>query len=168
MITYTDGGDREAVITAIWENGWTVSMFDSFDSYRNCQPPAEVRTFQGTPNRRDMLAAWPGWTPRVRDDGTWAVLPDSTDDLPELPAVPASVTARQIRLWAVRHLPGGLAAIDAAIDGIPDSQAREECRVEWEWAPYVERSHPMLVPLAAALGLTEAQVDDAFREASTI
>jgi len=167
MITYTDGTDREAVITAIWESGWRVSVFESFDAYRTCQTPLEERDFRGTPNRRDMLAAWPGWSPRVRDDSNWSLLPDSTDDLPELPAVPASVTARQIRLWLVRH-GVSLAAVAAAIEAIPDAQAREECRVEWDYAPYVERTHPMLVPLASALGLTEAQVDDAFREAATI
>lgn len=79
--------------------------------------------------------------------------------------VPSSVTARQIRLYLVRHgIP--LSAVEAAIDAIPDQQAREECRVEWAYAPVVERSHPMLIPLAAALGLTESQVDEAFREAS--
>jgi hypothetical protein len=41
-------------------------------------------------------------------------------------------------------------------------------RVEWEYAPYVERSHSMLIPLAAALGLTEEQVDQAFIEAAGI
>lgn len=82
-------------------------------------------------------------------------------------SVPASVTARQIRLWLVRH--GiSLTAVDAAIDAIPDQQQRDEVRVEWDYAPYVERSHPMLIPLAAALGLSEAQVDDAFREAANI
>jgi hypothetical protein len=81
--------------------------------------------------------------------------------------VPTSVTARQIRLWLVRH-GVGLAAVDAAIDAIPDAQVREEARVEWDYAPYVERAHPMLVPLAAALGLDEAQVDEAFRQAATI
>jgi hypothetical protein len=35
-------------------------------------------------------------------------------------------------------------------------------------APYVERSHAMLVPLAAALGLDEAAVDAAFREAASL
>jgi len=166
VITYTDG-EREAVITAIWESGWTVCVYDSFDAYRNCQTPLETRHFRGTPNRRDMLAAWPGWTPRVRDDSNWALLPDSTDDLPELPAVPASVSARQIRLWLVRN-GVTLAQVDAAIAAIPDAKAREECRIEWDWAPYVERSHPLLVPLAAALGLTEPQVDEAFREAASI
>jgi hypothetical protein len=40
--------------------------------------------------------------------------------------------------------------------------------VEWDYSGYVERTHPMLVPLAAALGMSEAQVDQAFIEAATI
>ena len=166
MISYADG-EQEAIIVGISDGEWTVEVHPSFEAFRERQVPLDVRTFRGTPNRRDMLAAWPGWTPRVRDADTWALLPDSTDDLPELPAVPVSVTARQIRLWLVRH-GVSLAAVDAAIDAIHDQQQRQECRVEWDYAPYVERSHPMLVPLAAALGLDEAQVDDAFREAATI
>jgi hypothetical protein len=82
-------------------------------------------------------------------------------------AVPASVSARQIRLWLVTHgIP--LASVDAAIDSIADATARETVRVEWDYAPYVERSHQFLVPLAAALGLDEASIDQAFREAATI
>lgn len=80
---------------------------------------------------------------------------------------PQSISARQIRLWLVGH--GiSLAAVEQAIDGIADQAQRDLVRVEWEYAPFVERSHPMLVPLAAALGLNEAQVDQAFREASTL
>ena len=80
---------------------------------------------------------------------------------------PQSASARQIRLWLVGN---GitLASVEAAIDGIPDQQQRDMVRVEWEYAPYIERSHPMLIPLAAALGLNEAQVDQAFVEASTL
>jgi len=78
-----------------------------------------------------------------------------------------SVSARQIRLWLVTH-GVSLAAVESAIDAIPDQQARDTVRVEWEYAPYVERSHPMLVPLAAALGLDEAAVDAAFTEAAKL
>lgn len=77
------------------------------------------------------------------------------------------VTARQIRLWLVTH-GVSLATVDAAIDAIPDATQRDTVRVEWEYAPYVERSHPMLAPLATALGLSESQVDNAFREAATL
>jgi len=167
MITYTDGSDREAIITSSGDGAWAVGVWPSFAAFRACEPAEETRTFPGTPNRRDMLTAWPGWTPRVRDGSNWSLLPDSTDDLPELPAVPVSVSARQIRLWLVQHnIP--LSAIESAIDGIADQLTRDTVKVEWEYAPYVERSHPWLVPLAQSLGLSEEQIDQAFREASLI
>jgi hypothetical protein len=83
------------------------------------------------------------------------------------PPVPPTITARQIRLWLISH-GVSLPAVESAIDAITDQQQREMVRVEWEYAPYVERAHPMLVPLAAALGLSEAQVDGAFREAASL
>jgi hypothetical protein len=89
-------------------------------------------------------------------DGAWIVRP---------PVAPPSITARQIRLWLVSH-GVSLSAVERAIDAIPEATHREMVRVEWEYAPYVERSHPMLVPLAAALGMTAEQVDAAFREAA--
>lgn len=109
-----------------------------------------------------------GWTP---PEGTRAV-PD--DELPagwqmaeDTSPVPPSVTARQIRLWLVRNgYP--LEQITLAIGAITDQATRDAVAVEWEYAPYVERSHPWLVPLAEALGLDGAGVDQAFREAATL
>ena len=101
----------------------------------------------------------------VRDESGALVGTNQSPDL--TPPVPASVSARQIRLWLVRN-GVSLASVDAAIDAIPDQLQRDSVRVEWDYAPYVERSHPMLVPLAAALGLTEQQVDQAFIEAGSI
>lgn len=109
-----------------------------------------------------------GWTP---PDGTRAIpsadLPGGWVMAEDESPVPASVTARQIRLWLVGH-GVSLATVEAAIDSIADVSTRDSVRVEWEYAPYVERSHPWLVPLASALGLDEAAVDHAFREASTL
>jgi hypothetical protein len=126
------------------------------------RPDGYVETFL----RMDLPETW------LPEEG-YAVVPD--DELPEgwqrspeeIAPVPGSVSARQIRLWLVQHgVP--LASIDAAIEAIPDQATRDIVRVEWEWAPYVERSHPWLVPLASALGLDEAAVDQAFREAYTL
>jgi hypothetical protein len=104
-------------------------------------------------------------TYEVRDEAGELIGINQTADL--TPPVPESVSARQIRLWLLRQ--GiSLAAVDAAIDAIPDQLQRDSVRVEWDYAPYVERSHPMLVPLATALGLTEQQVDQAFVEAAGI
>ncbi len=102
------------------------------------------------------LVPWDSIAGLIVEDG-----PASVD------AVPPSVTARQIRLWLVGH-GVTMAAIDDAISSITDQPTRDSVRVEWEYAPYVERSHPWLVPLASALGLTEEQVDQAFREAATL
>lgn len=88
------------------------------------------------------------------------------DIVPPEPA-PATVSARQIRLWLLGR-GVSMAAVDAAINALPDAAEREAVQVEWEYAPYVERSHPMLVPLAAALGLSEEQVDQAFVEAAVM
>lgn len=101
----------------------------------------------------------------VRDESGEVIGINQSDHL--TPPVPESISARQIRLWLIRN--GiSLAQVDAAIDAIPDQLQRDSVRVEWDYAPYVERSHPMLVPLAAALGLTEQQVDQAFVEAAAI
>jgi len=89
------------------------------------------------------------------------------DDIVPPGPTPATVSARQIRLWLLGK-GVSMSAVDAAIDALPDAVEREAVQVEWEYAPYVERSHPMLVPLAAALGLTEQQVDQAFVEAAVL
>lgn len=122
----------------------------------------------------DLVAAWEAaGNPKA---GAWSLLPPRPSEAAQwvdgawvIPPqeVPASVSARQIRLWLVRH-GVSLSAVDAAIEAIPDQQARDECRIEWDWAPYILRSHQMLIPLASALGLTPEQVDDAFREAAEI
>lgn len=115
--------------------------------------------------RPDVPAGWqpPEGCTAVPDDE----LPPGWQRAPDTTPVPQQISARQIRLWLVRN--GiGLAAVEAAIDGIEDATARESVRVEWEYAPYIERSHAMLIPLAAALGLNAEQIDAAFREAATL
>lgn len=124
--------------------------------------------------RDELIAAWVAaenpkatqWAllpARTRDDATW----NGSEWVVPPTVVPESLSARQIRLWLLGK-GVSMAAVDAAINALPDAADREAVQVEWEYAPYVERSHPMLVPLAVALGLTEAQVDQAFVEAATI
>lgn len=94
----------------------------------------------------------------VWKDGEWII--------PE-PVIPSSVSARQIRLWLITH--GiSLASVETAILAIEDPVTRDKTLVEWEYAPYVERSHPLLITLAASFGLTSEQVDQAFMQASIL
>lgn len=77
------------------------------------------------------------------------------------------ISARQVRLWLVRN--GiSLNMVSEAINNIEDGSTRDSVSIEWEYAPYIERNHPMLVPLAQALGLSAEQIDNAFIEASQI
>lgn len=78
--------------------------------------------------------------------------------------IPATVSARQIRLWLVSH-GVSLNSVDALIAAIEDETLREKTKIEWEFAPYVERSHPMLNVFGSALNLTKEQIDQAFIEA---
>lgn len=121
-------------------------------------PPASDLSDQPEDVRAKATATW---TPDVVQ-AYW----DSLASPVQTPPV-AAISARQIRLWLVSH---GitLAAVKSAIDAIPDPAVRDATTIEWEYAPYVERAHPMLVPLAAALGLSEADIDQAFQEAAQL
>ena len=81
--------------------------------------------------------------------------------------VPPTITARQARLWLIRH---GitLAQVDAVIASIPDAITRESVRVEWEYGTDVNRNSAWLAALGPALGLDGATLDAAFREAAEL
>ena len=105
-----------------------------------------------------------GWAP---PDGCTAIpesqLPPGWQMVPA--PVPPTISARQARLWLIRH--GiSLAAVDAAIASIPDAVTRESVRVEWEYGTEVHRGSQWMAALGPALGLDDARLDTAFREAS--
>ena len=95
--------------------------------------------------------------------GTFEILPVE----PTPPVVPDTISARQIRLWLLQN-GVSLQMVSDAIEAIEDPVTRDSVSIEWEYAPYIERTHPMLVPLAQTLGLTENDIDRAFLEASTL
>lgn len=118
-----------------------------------------------------LVSGWIQNNNPKKDD--WLLLPDkpgnnyywSNGEWVEYPQlIPESISARQIRLWLINN--GiSLTQVQDAINNIEDPVVRETTKVEWEYAPYVERNHPMLVPLAQALGLSENQIDSAFIQA---
>jgi len=84
-----------------------------------------------------------------------------------MPIVPETISARQIRLWLIDNNIS-LSSVEAAINGIVDENLREKTLVEWEYAPYIERSHPLLEALASSLGLTNEQIDQGFIDGSQL
>jgi hypothetical protein len=110
----------------------------------------------------------PTWAP---PEGCTAIasdqLPEGWEYAPDDSPVPPSISARQARLWLIRH---GitLATVDQTIASIPDAITRESVRVEWEYGTEVHRASQFVATLGATLGLTSERLDAAFREAATL
>lgn len=81
------------------------------------------------------------------------------------PTVPAVVTMRQARLALLQN--GMLTQVNTAVANMPGAQG-DAARIEWEFSSTVERNRPLVQALGAALGLTDAQLDDLFRLAATL
>lgn len=114
----------------------------------NENPKADVYVL--APEKPSPNAIW--------NNGSWVVPEQYT---------PETVSARQIRLWLLQN-GVSLQMVNSAISAIEDPILRDSVAIEWEYAPYVERNHPMLLPLAQALGLTEQDINRCFIEASNI
>lgn len=166
MVLFIAENNNIAIISSIASDSYIVSVFESFESFKASEAPLYEKKLLGLPNMLDLRKEFVDWVVEFRDDYTWNII-DNDPSIPLIPNVPQSVSARQIRLWLIQH---GitLSLIDSAIDSIEDPSIRETIRIEWEYAPYIERNHPWLIPLAESLGLTSEQVDQAFIEASQI
>ena len=81
-------------------------------------------------------------------------------------AAPVATVTRRQALRAL-HAAGLLAGIEAAINAL-DEPERSHARIDWEAATEFRRDFPLLVQLAAALGLTAEQVDELFSAAAAI
>lgn len=86
-----------------------------------------------------------------------------TDPTPTVPQhTPLNVTPLQARR-ALRAA-GLLATVNAWVAGQPD----DDIRCAWEFASVIERNGPITVGAAAALGLTDAQLDGLFLAAAEL
>ena len=80
-------------------------------------------------------------------------------------AVPKAVTMRQARLALLGA--GKLAAVEAAIEALPEPQ-KTAAKITWEYSQEVQRSNGLVPSMAAALGLTDAQIDALFAAAKAL
>jgi hypothetical protein len=86
---------------------------------------------------------------------------------PVVSSIPENISARQIRLWLIDNNIS-LTSVETAINGIVDEKLREKTLVEWEYAPYIERNHPLIEAIANSLGLSSEQIDQGFIVASQL
>jgi hypothetical protein len=136
---------------------WSGNDDVMFYEYVEDRPPTEA----------GMVASGPIYTVDHAAGKVIGVFTNVAAPPPALPVVPESISARQIRMWLVSR-GYSLAAVEAAIESIDDATQRELVRIEWEYAPYVERTHPVVMSVAASLEMTAEDVDQAFIEASLL
>jgi hypothetical protein len=79
--------------------------------------------------------------------------------------VPASVTMRQGRLALLAA--GKLAQVDAAIASLPEPQ-KSAALIEWNFSNELQHGNAFVATLGAALGLSDAQVDQLFITAAAL
>ena len=84
---------------------------------------------------------------------------------PEWTPVPQEVTMRQARL--ALHAAGKLAAVNAAINALPDPQ-KTAALIEWEYSSTVRRDSQFVLLLGPALGLDAAGLDALFVAAAKL
>lgn len=91
---------------------------------------------------------------------------------PEPEPVPTSISPRQMRLWLLSHpTEGGKTMLNDAVTYInqpADTLEKQQQQVAWEFATEIRRSDPLTISIGTLLGLSSAQIDQAFREASLL
>ena len=80
--------------------------------------------------------------------------------------IPESVTKRQAKQQLL--LDGKLNQVQEVIDSIYDETERMMAQLYWDESTEFERKHPTLTEIGAALGLTEAELDMMFINASKL
>ena len=89
----------------------------------------------------------------------WETMRD--DEMRARNPVPQQVTMRQARLALLSA--GLLDDVGAVI-----SAAGRAAQLEWEYAAVVDRSNPAVAAVQQQQGMTDAQIDDLFREAAKL
>lgn len=120
-----------------------------------------VQMWRDTNNPK--LSIWNELPPKPSDGAIWT----NNEWIVPITPTPETVSARQIRLWLLQNNIS-LQMVNDAINNIEDTNIRDSVAIEWEYAPYIERNHPMLLPLATALGLVASDIDRAFVEAAQL
>lgn len=103
-------------------------------------------------------------SPLWKEVEAWIAAGNTPEAYVSVPPPPPPITRRQLRLTLVRN--GiSLSAVEAAIEAMPDGLEKAEAQIEWADASTFERSHPTLLLIASALGLSEEQIDVMWRQA---
>lgn len=165
MYIKKSSGEKSSLSQIMRETGANLSRNPSDETlaalgYARIQPtprPTGDVVTQGQPEQ-DSEGVW---------RQTWEVRDFTQEELEHQrqSAVPQSITPRQARLALLQA--GLLAQVETAVDAL-ESPAKDQVKIEWEYATTVERDSEWVDQLGSALGLDAAGIDDLFIAASAI
>lgn len=115
----------------------------------------------------DPFGASPALWQWLIDNPEFPIAPYTPPTAEEARSMLAPVSRRQLRLALVRNSIS-IASVEAIIASMPDGQAKEEAQIEWSDATMFERTHPTLLAVGAALGLSDEAVDAMWAQALAI
>lgn len=146
--TYSTTEDKMAYFAIVRVENERVAKYAKFDT--QAEADAHVATYGG------FVAANP---PGTID--TWRIVGQTVTDDPPPEPVPGYVTRYQFKKAVLDS--GQLAALKGAYSSLTD-----EAKLYWDEADRVGRDSILITELKAALGLTDTQVDNFFRNAYKI
>ena len=129
------------------------------------RPARAVASGYGTPDDEAAIRALEEEAIALRAELRAYLPPYPAPDPPPEVIVPQRITARQARLALLEA--GLLDDVDAIIEALP-ANVRAHVRIEWDRATHVERGSAVTQMVAAAMGLTSAQVDALFVAAAAL
>lgn len=157
--TYVDAVTGVPVTSVPAANGPTFPAVDGlvFEWARESRYPTDVPEFFGTCS--DDADTQVDGVLGVYLQADWETMRE--DEMRARNPVPQQVTMRQARLALLNA--GLLDDVEAVI-----AAAGREAQLEWEYAAAVDRSNPAVATVQQQEALTDAQIDDLFREAAKL
>jgi len=146
------------------EGFWSNDLFpDTADGNRHEKIPVEAIEIDTETHK--LLVEYPDAWRMI--GGTLSAYTPPEPTIEEVRQYMQPITPRQLRLALVRS-GTSIATVEAALEAIADTQAKEEAKIEWEYATEFGRLAPALLTIAAAIGLTPEAVDTLWEQAFTI
>jgi hypothetical protein len=103
------------------------------------------------------------YTAKPRPEGLTLI---TAEELAKL-RVPAEIRSDQLRLWLIDHDIPPSSVLDI-IEAMEPGKDQDKARVSYEYAPTIRRDHALVEAIGVAMGMTNAEIDQAFMEASKL
>ena len=114
----------------------------------------------------EAVALSPADAAAIQDgSGVWVAAARAVQ--PVVAPVPESITPWQLHTWLWQRRGITQAHVAGLLTTLPQAQ-REQAEIDLQNALSFRRTHPLVETFGAALGMTAAEIDDAFREASRL